>query len=255
MSLNIKGKVGWLKDENGEIFIPKTLTSAIQNAEGTNLDNLLKNLSPSPDGEGGNSQNSGVNATISTLYTNESSTIEDTINLTDDISNYDLLLLEGFHKNPYKDGRNYHNSSIYNVNELCSSPSAIAICNDTHYVWYQLSDNRTLNLKNKSNNDYMLSNIYGIKFSSSSGSCSFTSEILYTATETGRSEIELSKPYTDFDYLDITILKFDDNTPYESWKTADVMEELIIFYGIQNIMDHVNSQIYAMALKVQRKDV
>ena len=60
MSSDIKGKVGWLKDENGEIFIPKTLTSAIQNAEGTNLDNLLKNLSPSPGGSGGGSYSETV---------------------------------------------------------------------------------------------------------------------------------------------------------------------------------------------------
>lgn len=72
MSLNIKGKVGWLKDENGEIFIPKTLTSAIQNAEGTNLDNLLKNLSPSPDGSG------GASTAIDIIYDNATSEITST---------------------------------------------------------------------------------------------------------------------------------------------------------------------------------
>ena len=205
MSSDIKGKVGWLKDENGEIFIPKTLTSAIQNAEGTNLDNLLKNLSPSPDGEGGNSQNGGVNATISTLYTNEAGTAEDTINLTDDISNYDLLLLEGFHKNPHNDGYNFHNSSIYNANELCASPSAIGICNDANYVWYQLSDNRTLSLKYKSRTEYMLSNIYGIKFNlnSGSGSGSYAETILYDGGYTKDTNIELSDDINNYDYIKI----------------------------------------------------
>ena len=72
MSSDIKGKVGWLKDENGEIFIPKTLTSAIQNAEGTNLDNLLKNLSPSPDGK------RGASTAIDITYDNTTSGITST---------------------------------------------------------------------------------------------------------------------------------------------------------------------------------
>ena len=72
MSSDIKGKVGWLKNENGEIFIPKTLTSAIQNAEGTNLDNLLKNLSPSPDGKG------GASTAIDITYDNVTSGITST---------------------------------------------------------------------------------------------------------------------------------------------------------------------------------
>ena len=72
MSSDIKGKVGWLKDENGEIFIPKTLTSAIQNAEGTNPDNLLKNLSPSPDGNG------GASTAIDITYDNATSGITST---------------------------------------------------------------------------------------------------------------------------------------------------------------------------------
>ncbi len=51
------------------------------------------------------------------------------------------------------------------------------------------------------------------------GSGSVNTEILYTATGTPREEIELSKPYTDFDYLDITILKYDDNSYYDFMHT------------------------------------
>ena len=62
------------------------------------------------------------------------------------------------------------------------------------------------------------------------GGGSFSSEILYTATGTSRTEIELSRPYTDFDYLDITILKYDDGSYYDFMHTfidcaqqADIM--------------------------------
>ena len=94
MSSDIKGKVGWLKDENGEIFIPKTLTSAIQNAEGTNLDNLLKNLSPSTGGSGGGS----YSETVLYDYREDNGGVicydTTTQTLRDDIENYDLLWLE-----------------------------------------------------------------------------------------------------------------------------------------------------------------
>ena len=94
MSSDIKGKVGWLKDENGEIFIPKTLTSAIQNAEGTNLDNLLKNLSPSTGGSGGGS----YSETVLYDYREDNGGVicydTTTQTLRDDVENYDLLCLE-----------------------------------------------------------------------------------------------------------------------------------------------------------------
>lgn len=43
------------------------------------------------------------------------------------------------------------------------------------------------------------------------GGSSLKSEVLYTNSGTNREDIVLSKPYTDFDYLDITILKNDDS--------------------------------------------
>ena len=64
----------------------------------------------------------------------------------------------------------------------------------------------------------------------SGGGSSVRREILYTATEISRTDIELSKPYTDFDYLDITILKYDDGSYYDFMHTfidcaqqADIM--------------------------------
>lgn len=233
MSSDIKGKVGWLKDENGEIFIPKTLTSAIQNAEGTNLDNLLKNLSPSPGGGGGNSQNSGgVNYTETVLY-DGGYTKATNIELSDDINNYDYIkIIFG-----WMDGSNLvgngqpiyitpkeleHNNSSYTYGNICTLYS-------TQHIWYSVTGSNYKVSFDGGSNVY-LCQITGIKFVSGGGSCSFTSEILYTATETGRNEIELSKPYTDFDYLDITILKFDDNNYYDFMHTfidctqqADIM--------------------------------
>ena len=46
-------------------------------------------------------------------------------------------------------------------------------------------------------------------------STKFTSEILYTNSGTGKDDITLSKPYTDFYYLDITFVKYDDNTYFD----------------------------------------
>ena len=48
-----------------------------------------------------------------------------------------------------------------------------------------------------------------------SGGTSFKSEILYTNSGTNRDNIELSKPYTEFDYLDVTVVKYDDISHYD----------------------------------------
>lgn len=238
MSLDIKGKVGWLKDENGEIFVPKTLTSAIQNAEGTNLDNLLKNLSPSPDGEGGNSQNGGgVNYTETVLY-DGGYTKATNIELSDDINNYDYIkIIFG-----WMDGSNLvgngqpiyitpkeleHNNSSYTYGNICTLYS-------TQHIWYSVTGSNYKLLFDGGSNVYLYQ-IIGIKFvsdstGSSGGGGSVSTEILYTATGTSRTEIELSRPYTDFDYLDITILKYDDGSYYDFMHTfidcaqqADIM--------------------------------
>ena len=44
---------------------------------------------------------------------------------------------------------------------------------------------------------------------------SFKSEILYTNSGTNKDNIELSKPYTEFDYLDVTVVKYDDISHYD----------------------------------------
>lgn len=51
------------------------------------------------------------------------------------------------------------------------------------------------------------------------GGSGFKSEILYKNSGTSREEILLSKPYNDFDYLDITIIKYDDNSHYDFMHT------------------------------------
>ena len=52
-----------------------------------------------------------------------------------------------------------------------------------------------------------------------SGGTSFKSEILYTNSGTNRDNIELSKPYTEFDYLDVTVVKYDDISHYDFMHT------------------------------------
>lgn len=55
--------------------------------------------------------------------------------------------------------------------------------------------------------------------SNGGGGSTFKSEVLYTNSGTSREDITLSKPYTDFNYLDITILKYDDNSYYDFMHT------------------------------------
>ena len=171
MSSEIKGKVGWLKDENGEIFIPKTLTSAIQNAEGTNLDNLLKNLSPSPDGEGGNSQNSGGINYAETILYDGGYTKDTNIELSDDINNYDYIkIIFGWMDNGNLIGNGQpiyitpkeleHNNSSYKYGNICTLYS-------TQHIWYSITGSNYKLLFDGGSNVYLYQ-IIGIKFVSDS---------------------------------------------------------------------------------------
>ena len=57
-------------------------------------------------------------------------------------------------------------------------------------------------------------------------------EILYTNSGTGKDDITLTKPYTDFDYLYITFVKYDDNSYY------DFSNEIIDCSQIVEIMNN-----------------
>ena len=64
------------------------------------------------------------------------------------------------------------------------------------------------------------------------GSTKFETEILYTNSGTGKDNITLTKPYTDFDYLYITFVKYDDNSYY------DFSNEIIDCSQIEEIMNN-----------------
>ena len=63
---------------------------------------------------------------------------------------------------------------------------------------------------------------------------SFKSEILYTNSGTNRDNIELSKSYTEFDYLDVTVVKYDDIKHYDFFH---------MFYDVSQQSDIVNNSL------------
>ena len=169
-------------------------TSGTKIAEVT-IDGSMKEVYAPTGGSSG-----GVNATIDNLYS--STAFAENIELPKNIIEYDIIIIQG--ADAQSSGNKYISGNLYEVDSISfDGKEYIGANNDGCNIWYKIESANKLVFANRNSGTYIITNIYGIKFSSSGGGGSYSETVLYdyrednggnicydTTTQTLRDDIE-----------------------------------------------------------------